>query len=647
MRKEIKEIKLSKAAQEILAHEVVSKIDKDRSNMAEHVKNAEKYAEAYTLKNRPKKETDLGKLSQAMVTLFPQVCTEFQALAYPMLVDPKSIVKHNDAIQNTDYEVKCRKKASYMNYILNHKIPDYRKNLQNTMLNVPIYGEQFRKIFWDPVEEKINVKNVSTVDFIISNADDSIEESERYAHILRESGFQIQRKGLVGYYNKNYKDLIETKATAFDSTNELQKIENDNSGIDESMSNIETLKYENYEAYIHLNLHDYDKKQENKKKPYIVTVNRNNSILLRIIENINPATGKPHKVFSHFTMLSQPNTLRGVGYGLLLHDLCESASSILRILIDTGRKNSMTAGFVDSDAIISGTNIKVKENHFVQLKTHGENINQKIKEFPFKEPSQVMFLLYKELKDQIENVTSVNDLSKGKLPSSDTPAAAIHGVMNESMKVPSFIVTKLHDSLTKEVEAIYELVVKHIEVEEVFFVTEGNPPQDTSEYSQMLQDIIQTFSKAFDYGIQLTTDSNVMSRSERVFQAQQAYQLVMSNPITANDPNKVMVAMKELLSALGMKEDKLNYLSQVPAPPEPPAPLNLSQEEELSMIIRGEAPQVLPEQDHAQHLQVIENFKQGQFISQLDEGGMQLLEQHEKEHISYLYLINSNQQQSQ
>ena len=126
------------------------------------------------------------------------------------------------------------------------------------------------------------------------------------------------------------------------------------------------------------------------------------------------------------------------------------------------------------------------------------------------------------------------------------------------------------------------------------------------------------------------SDPNIISRAEKVLKAQQAYQTIISSPVTAGNQQAAFIALKRFFEALEVPN--IDELLQLP----PEAP-NLPAEDENALFLQNKFSKVYPNQNHAEHIAVHDSLVNGAYGGQLTTDSMRMIDAHKREHLAFMY----------
>ena len=88
----------------------------------------------------------------------------------------------------------------YMNYQLLEVMTEYRSETEKMLFSLPLAGAAFRKIYYDPTLGRPCSMFVPAQDFVIGDDETSLENAERYTHVMTRSSNYIRKLQVSGFY---------------------------------------------------------------------------------------------------------------------------------------------------------------------------------------------------------------------------------------------------------------------------------------------------------------------------------------------------------------------------------------------------------------------------------------------------------------
>jgi chaperonin GroES len=261
---------------------------------------------------------------------------------------------------------------------------------------------------------------------------------------------------------------------------------------------------------------------------------------------------KATSYFTDYHFIPDPNgNYYSLGFGILLLPTNETVNSLLNQLLDAGTLANRQCGFIGSEFRLPSGDYTVKPGEWKKIQsTPGQVISANIVPLPIKEPSQTLFALMQFLIESSKQITNITDIMAGQLPPPNMPATSTMAMLEQSQQIYNGILYRVHDSLKKEFQKLYDLNRKYLKDEEGFLFAQ-----------QFNQVTIQDYESE-DYGIYPVADPKLASQMQRLMQAQAMLDLAQFPQI-----NKLEV-LTNYLQVLKIAEPKQYLILNPPPPPE-------------------------------------------------------------------------------
>jgi hypothetical protein len=562
------------------------------------------------------------------VPILTTAVIQFQARAYDALMPAKNKIK----VDNVGFEDRFRAERiqKHMNYQVDVQMQEFEEDWDIGLFQLAINGSLFKKTFFDPVLNRNKSIYRPVENVIVPYHTDPRTSPERITDALFLTADEIKRRQEVGAFIEEEEMLKPGNLGAINTVQDLVKIASDKIEGWQNPSEEE----ENPRTFMEQH-RNWDLDGDGIAEPYVITVDFETRKVARITKRIyrdGNGNVSVYNYWTHYYFFPNPEGFYGLGFGAILKGLNEAAKSILDQIIDAGTLANIQGGLINRRSGIKKGDLSFKMGEFKGVDVNTDDLRKAIFPFNFQGPSTVLFSVLNILFDSAQKVTTVSEALTGALPSSDTPATAIVNSVEQGLKVFSIIVKRIHRKMKGELNKLYVLNSFHTTQAEYEKIL-GESFLETQRANGQIADVSADYQGTMD--IVPVSDPNVISRAEKVALAEATLQAVMNNPINNQNPIVISEAYKRFYEAIGVPEpEKLN-----PPPPPPPEPPDLPQTEEIAMFIQEQNVEALPHQNHLLHLDTIDAFRQSEFFNQMSAFGKQLLDQHEKQHIAFQYLV--------
>lgn len=425
--------------------------------------------------------------------LIIQAAIQFNARAYPALVDGAEVVKGRVNGQSSDEKRdRARRVASHMSWQLLDEMEEWEEDTDALLLRLAIVGTLVRKTYFDPILGR------------------------NCSHVLGPDEF------VVNYAAK--RDLrVCPRATQVLSLYPHEVLERQRSGLwldvdlgrPQSASNDDQAPHEFLEQH---RLWDLD--EDGYPEPYIVTVHRETQRVVRVVARwyedgvqVNDRgeviSIKPYRCFTKYGFIPDPDgSFYDMGFGTLLGSLTETINSTLNQLMDAGHLANVQGGFIGDGVSLKSGNQTFRPGEWRKVQVTGQSLRDNIVPLPTKEPSNVLFSLLGMLIEASKDLTATQDVLSGDAGSANMPVGTTMALIEQGLKTFTAIVKRVHRALKRELEVMYDLNARYLDPE-VYF-----------NYQDEEQAVAQADYALGDIDVSPVSDPNMATDMQRMAQAQ-------------------------------------------------------------------------------------------------------------------------------
>lgn len=545
-------------------------------------------------------------LTEAVIRFQAQTIMEVFPASGPVRV--KIVGRANDELLKQANRVQDE-----MNYVVTEKMPDYRAETEQLLFRLPLAGSAFRKVYFDPVNERPAAVFVPAEDFVVAYGTTDLAASPRYTHVTRMYPNELRKLQVSGFYRDI--DIPEPSPDYSTLEKKYDKVKGENPSFSDDT------RHTILEMCVDLDLPGFEN-PDGIELPYVVTIEKSSREVLSIRRNWKE--GDPNfekrQYFVHYQYLPGLG-FYGTGLIHLIGGIAKSATSILRQLVDAGTLSNLPGGLKARGLRIKGDDSPIMPGEFRDVDVASGSIRDSITFLPYKEPSSVLYQLLGNLVDEGRRIGSIAEMDVGNA-NPEAPVGTTLALLERSMKVMSAVQARVHDSLGKEFRLIAEVIKDHMGPDYEYVASD-----DPNVKLNRLQD--------FDDRVDIipVSDPSAATMAQKVLQMQAAIQLSQSAP-----PGMYNMEMlhRQMLHALNIQNVDLVIPGQQQAQSMDPVTENM-------MVMSGKPITVFIEQDHDAHIKTHVAFMNDpvyvQFISQSPNaqsvtGAMQ---QHLAEHYAYSY----------
>ena len=499
-----------------------------------------------------------------------------------------------------------------MNYQLTEKMPEYRSEHERLLWSLPITGSAFKKVYFDPSLNRQVAMFVPAEDIIVPYGASDLQSSPRITHRMRKTENEIRKLMSQGFYSDI--DLPDPQ----EIRTEIEKRQNEETGI----SAIKDERFTIYEVHCELDLPGFEDKKDGHTTqialPYVITMLSSGEVLAIRRNYIEEDPVKQKRM--HFVHYIYIPGYGFYGFGLihLVGGFAESATSLLRQLVDAGTLSNLPGGFKSKDLRVKGDDTPIAPGEWRDVDVTGMTIKDSIIPLPYKEPSATLYNLMNTIVEEGRRFASVADLKIADM-SGQTPVGTTLAILERTLKVQSAVQARVHVAMRHEFKLLASIVRDY--TPPIYnYETEGGPLAKMSDY-----DMVEVIP---------VSDPNASTMAQKVVQYQAALQLAQGAP----DIYDLPLLHRQMLEVLGIKDvDKIVPLEDDFKPQDPVA--------ENMDILNSKPVKAFLYQDHEAHMQVHMNMAQDPKILQLvgqspnAQAIQAAMQAHIAEHLAFQYRI--------
>ena len=539
-----------------LCDDVLRGIDADIQSRAQLDKTYDRGIDllGLTLEEASSEATAEGTVSKTYDPTLLEAVINYQCTTSAEMLPAAGPVKVKDYSRQPDVE---RMKLaddleSDMNYYLTSVRKEYYPDTRRMLFAQGFCGNGFKKIYKCPIRKAPVSDYVSMQDFIVSNDAVSLNNCGRMTHRAMVRPSVMKRMMLAGVYRDV--DLVHPHEQPTTTDRKIKKIE----GI-MPQPRYEDERHTVYESYIEADLAEYGFFEKDVPEglplPYRVTIDKDSREILEIRRNWREGDEdfRPIIRFVHFGFIP------GLGfyhYGFIhiLGNTARALTALGRQLLDAGQFANFP-GLLSSD--IGGrqetTQIRVNPGGMKTIKTGGMKITDVVMALPYKEPSQVLMTLAKNVSDNARRLAMTAQVQVGE-GRADVPVGTMMALIEQATKPMAALHKQNHSSQQEEFEKLKELFAED--------------PQALSKFSKNPRRQWDAAEEFQDLDLVPVSDPNVPSSMHRMMMATALSQLINIFP----ELNRQQV-LEIILTTLNYPtQGMINPPSPPPAPPPPPPP---------------------------------------------------------------------------
>jgi chaperonin GroES len=475
---------------------VVFEYDIDENSRADWKDKADK-AMRFATQEAEEKQYPWPKASNVIYPLITQAAIQFNARTYPAIIQNRNVVK--GVVWGTDKGTPAtdtgkpdgkpklhpdgspiwlaapgekRKRADrigeHMSWQLLDEMKEWEGQTDSLLLQIPIMGGACRKTYRDPMEERNRSLLVPLKNLVWNYHAPSFEDAPRHTEILTLYPHQIEEYERA----EVYLPLVYGPGGDGETANEQA-----DAGDEDA-------------PHVFLEQHRrYDLDGDGYPEPYVVTVHKRSSKVVRIVarydedgiqvakganvdekadtealtEKLGPDREEILKItpVEHYTLIPfLPNPDGGsypVGFGHLLRPLNEAINTTLNQMFDAGHLQNAGGGFVSDQLSIHSGPVNFQVGKYIRVGSKGQAIRDAVFPMPFQGPSQVLFSLLGLLLTAGKETASVKDILAGDAKMAGASPTTILALIEQGLNVYTAIHKRVYRALKSEFNKIYRL----------------------------------------------------------------------------------------------------------------------------------------------------------------------------------------------
>ena len=477
-----------------------------------------------------------------------------------------------------------------MNFQLTEVMQEFRPEHERMLWSLPATGSAFKKVYFDPSIGRQTSIFIPAEDIYLPYGTSDIQSCYRVTHVMRKTKNEIMELQQAGFYC----DVdIGNPDRAID---EINKAKDKETGF----ADLNDERFTLCESHVKLCIKDdplCDKDDDGEPTgialPYVVTYLRGTNTVLAIRRNWNEDDSL-HLKRQHFVHYQYIPGFGAYGFGLfhLIGGFANSATSLMRQLIDAGTLSNLPGGLKSRGLRIKGDDTPIAPGEFRDVDVGSGTIRDNILPLPYKEPSQVLMTLLGSIVEEGRRFAATADMKISDM-GANAPVGSTLALLERQLKVMTAVQARVHFALKQELQLLAAIIRDYTDDEYTYEPDgEKGPRAKKGDYRHV--DILPV------------SDPNAATLSQRVVQYQSVIQLAASAPDIYDLPK----LHRGMLDVLGIKNaDKLVPLDEDQKPTDPVS--------ENQNLLKGKPVKAFQHQDHQAHIQVHMSAMQDPIIMEL------------------------------
>lgn len=416
------------------------------------------------------KETKSYPWQNASNVKFPliiQAAIQFNARAYPALVDGPSVAKGKVLGKATpEKRERAQRIGEHMSWQLLEEMEEWEEDTDQLLLRLAILGTLVRKTYFDPIKGR-NCSHIIAPDkFVVNYWTQDLTTCPRGTHELTFYPAEVLSKQRAELW------------TQFDLGTAPGSEQDDQAP--------------------HVFLEQFrliDLDEDGYPEPYTVTVHKETQKVARIVarwyedgvkmnDRGEVVSIEPYECYTKYGFIPSPDgSWYDIGFGTLLGPLSETINSTINQLMDAGHLNNVQGGFIGSGVSIKSGNLRFKPGEWKRAETGGAELSRNIVPLPTKEPSAVLFNLMTFLVEAAKDVTATQEILTGDSNKASMAVGTTLALIEQGLKTFTAIVKRIHRALRRELGVIYKLNARYLDPEVYFTFQDDEKAISQQDYA--------------------------------------------------------------------------------------------------------------------------------------------------------------------
>ena len=499
-----------------------------------------------------------------------------------------------------------------MNYELTEVMVEYRPEHERLLYSLGLAGSAFKKVYFDPSLGRQIALYIPAEDVIVPYGASNIESAERVTHVMRKTKNEMIKLQAAGFY----RDVELGDPMSFFSDVEEAKAEQ--SGVSLTSDD----RYTVLEVHADLNIDGVDGADDEEDlqvaKPYVVTLEKGTGKILAIRRNWNPDDPLTLKR-QHFVHYAYVPGFGFYGLGLIhiIGGYARAGTSIIRQLVDAGTLSNLPGGLKSRGLRVKGDDTPIGPGEFRDVDVPSGSIRDNIMPLPYKEPSQTLFALLKQITEEGRRLGAISDMNISDM-SANAPVGTTLALLERTLKPMAAVQSRVHYSMKQEFKLLRKIIAEYAPEEYLYVPDRGEPRARRADYAMV--EVIPV------------SDPNSSTMAQRVVQYQTVLQMAQAAPQIYDLPQ----LHRQMIEVLGIKNaDKLVPTEDDMRPVDPVG-------ENMGVLV-GNPIKAFMYQDHQAHIATHQAFMQDPMIMQtigqnpMANQIMSSLQAHIAEHTAFMY----------
>jgi hypothetical protein len=164
-----------------------------------------------------------------------------------------------------------------MNYLLTEEMTEYRDETEQMLFKLPLAGSAFKKVYYDPLEDRPVAMFVPAEDFVASYGASDLASCPRYTHIMKKTSNEILELQVAGFYRDV--DLPDPEPDFSDIQEKYDELDGEHAVIEDDD------RHTILEMHVTMNMPEEFDDPDGIARPYVITIDKTSREILAIRRN--------------------------------------------------------------------------------------------------------------------------------------------------------------------------------------------------------------------------------------------------------------------------------------------------------------------------------------------------------------------------
>jgi len=283
------------------------------------------------------------------------------------------------------------------------------------------------------------------------------------------------------------------------------------------------------------------------------------------------------------------------------------------------------SGFISENAGIKGGEVDFEPGKYIKIPRNVDDVRKAIYQMQFPGPNASYVALMEYMQSTIQRLANTTEAVSGDVSKVYQPMTILT-MLEQSLQLPTSIMENIALSMEGELEKIFKISAENSRALESFTYQDERVSISEDDFTGATR-------------IYPIMDPRSITKQQKMAKAQSVYQIAMNEPLIANDPNARYEVVKDVFESMEVQD--IDEILPKPQNQEPERIDSQEQENMYFLMPMQDRPlfDVFPEQDHQEHIRVIDQLLRGE-QQNIEAGGQpQIPEDSMQAIMKYIFLL--------